>query len=200
MHNMLFAIYLIPIIIWPISLHPTFTLIEKIICCGIFSLIFIGFELVIKDTKLTKKEIPFKKLKYIIPDLNLSIFSLLSPQVTTSLILGTTVGGTISYIFLYQNLFSFLTGGIMTFIIILGIEFLFQDLVMKPNNVSNNNIISYCINATKIIPFIKQNSLTCMIGLLGSVCFYTFYDNSLLFSVIGFCLFAFIFTGVTKLK
>ena len=76
-NNIVFLAYIIPLMVWPISLHPTFTLFEKMICIGIFSLIFFGTERLINDTTLAEKKIPFKKIKNIIPDLNISIFSLL---------------------------------------------------------------------------------------------------------------------------
>lgn len=196
--HLIFLLYIVPLIIWPISLHPTFSLIEKSLSIVILASVFFGLKFLYTDYTIPVIKKPFKKVKKVMPDLNTSIFSLLSPQVTITLVCAACIGGSLTFQYLYNDLYSFLFGSCAIFIIILGLEFLFQDLYMKPKKITKHNIVSHAFNKLHISSLFAHYKL-CLISGFGGLCFYLYYSSTLSGIATGVLTTGFVYIGLTLL-
>ena len=195
-----FLIFSLPIIIWPLSFNSFFSAFEKLVLTVIMIVIFLGINYLISDNHHLPKLKPYHKKILPMPDLNFSILSILSPQIAITCILGITGGGIIGFIYLYQDLMSFLSVGFWFFTVVLGMEFLFQDLYMKPRKLKGNNVVSFVLNKLNFFPLITPYVSEIVWGCIGGILLYVYYQSTVIYFVAGFILFNLVLYTVKSIK
>ncbi|RAP27330.1 hypothetical protein DID74_00535 [Candidatus Marinamargulisbacteria bacterium SCGC AG-333-B06] len=210
-------IYGTPLLLWPVSLLNQFSFMEKISLTFLFVVMFIGFELLFRSS-ITTKTINFKRKKRVIEDLNVSFHLFLTPQVLVTSVIATILGGLIGFYFINHDFFSFISIALMFFIVILGIEFFFQDLVIsaflkghvdkqhksllivRNKKIGFVDIIEYISFYVPLIGFIYNNPTVIFYTVLGFILTYKFYAQDLFSLVFGTAVFIILGFGINSLK
>ena len=206
----LILIYGTPLLLWPISLLSTFNIAEKVCMTLLFIVILVGFELILRTHKTTVKKIYKRKLKAI-DDINISFSFFLTPQVFITSILATSFGGIIGFYYINNDFFSFFSIAIMFFTIILGLEFIFQDLILKPFMKKNKietkthlvfsaDFIDYLIRPFTLFNYILNNPAIIFYGLFGFIITYHFYFTDAFSLLLGTAIFIIIGLGISTFK
>ncbi len=206
----LILIYGTPLILWPISLLSTFNIAEKVCMTLLFIVMLVGLELIFRAHKTTAKKIYNRKLQAI-DDLNISFSLFLTPQVFITSILATSFGGIIGFYYINNDFFSFISIAFMFFIIILGLEFMFQDLILKPfmkknkietktNLVFAADFIDYMIRSFTIFNYLLNNPAIIFYSLFGFIITYHFYFTDAFSLLFGTAIFIIIGLGISTFK
>ena len=133
--NKVLLIFGTPLLTWQISYLNQFSGLEKISLLTLSIVLLLGTKMIYSGLSTQTQKKAFSKRRYAIKDLNLKLSSTLSPQVITTLAIAGIIGGISGYYFLNETLFTLVGSGATFFVIVLGIEFLFQDLVIKTYNI-----------------------------------------------------------------
>ncbi|MBE33019.1 hypothetical protein CL647_02700 [bacterium] len=206
----LILLYGSPLLLWPISLLSTFNIAEKVCMTLLFIVMLVGFELIFRTHKTTVKKI-YKRKFQAIDDLNISFSLFLTPQVFITSILATSFGGIIGFYYINNDFFSFISIAFMFFIIILGLEFMFQDLILKPfmknnkietktNLVFAADFIDYVIRSFTIFNYLLNNPAIIFYGLFGFIITYHFYFIDAFSLLFGTAIFIIIGLGISTFK
>ena len=196
----LFIIYGIPLLIWPLSLLDTFSGLEKLGCILCLCVIILGSNLIHHDIVHTKPKKPFKKRRYAMPDLNVSLRPLATPQLTITLVLAGICGGLLSFYYLNETLLTFLSAAITFFTIVLGIEYMFQDLVRKIYKIKDKTIADFFYRTSKLLPFIHNNLAGLLCAIAGYYLYNVFYFQDPSSSLTGAVILGIIGKGMSLFK
>jgi len=169
-----------PFFLLVLTFNNQFEFSEKVSLSLIFSLIIIGIELLNRSLNTSKKFI-FKRKKKAINDINIEYSAFLTPQIIITSVLAFCLGGIIGFYYISHTLFSILTIVCIFFILILGLEFIIQDLFFKQSKRFSYKKIINSISTSSILNTANMRYLIYCI--LGIILTYNFYSNDL-FSVI----------------
>ena len=195
----LIFIYLTPLFIWALSMFSFFSGQQKFVLVFIFLVIVIGIEFLLQDLSSTPKNKYRNKMRSI-DDVQINFQILFNPTIFITCILSYTIAGLIGFYFLGHTLFSFISFGSMAFVIILGIEFFFQDLFVDKYKINSNNIILFLYRKFNILLFIKKYYYPVITGSFGFFLIYSFYLKDLFSLLFGTILFIFIGLSLKNLK
>jgi len=206
----LILLYGTPLLLWPISLLGTFNISEKLSITLLFIIMLVGLELLFRNHNISVKKIYKRKLKAI-DDLNVSFSFFLTPQIFITSILAMSFGGIIGFYFINNDFFSFISIASIFFTIILGFEFLFQDLLIKPlmktSKIETKNklifkadFIDYLIHFLPFLYYIYKHPIMFFYGIFGFLLTFNFYYTDLFSLVFGTLMFIVIGYGISSLK
>ncbi len=202
-------LYGTPLILLPISYVKSFNFSEKLSLALLFVMMLIGLELIFRSHKSEYKRI-YKRKRKVLEDLNISFSLFLTPQVIVTSMLASITGGILGFYFIHNDIFSFFSIALMFFIIILGLEFLFQDLLVKiilkqkkveTKNKSQfeSNFIEYLGSFTPPLRILLTYPTVAFYSVLGLFLTYNFYDTSLFSLCLGSLCFAVVGYGIHTL-
>tara|TARA_Y100001968_G_scaffold177623_1_gene162710 strand:- start:1086 stop:1760 length:675 start_codon:yes stop_codon:yes gene_type:complete len=203
-------LYGMPLLLWPISFLDSFNFLEKICVTFLLIIMLVGIELLLRNHKHTYKR-TFKRNLKAIDDLNVSFSLFITPQVFATSIFATIFGGIIGFSFISSDFFSFISIAAMFFIVILGLEFLFQDLILKPfmkenlvesstSQIIEVDFIDYIKRFFPIVKTMYQHSTAILYGTFGFLLTFNFYYQDIFSLLLGTVVFIIIGFGLSSLK
>ena len=203
-------LYGMPLLLWPISFLDSFNFLEKICVTFLLIIMLVGIELLLRNHKHTYKR-TFKRNLKAIDDLNVSFSLFITPQVFATSIFATIFGGIIGFSFISSDFFSFISIASMFFIVILGLEFLFQDLILKPFMKDNkietklygvfaSDFIDYLSQFLPLVQYVFNHPASIIYGLFGFLITYHFYFTDAFSLLLGTVIFIIIGFGLSSLK
>ena len=171
-----------PFFLLALTFNNQFEFSEKMSLSLIFSLIIIGIELLNRSLNTSDKSI-FKRKNKAINDINIEYSAFLTPQIIITSVLAFCLGGIIGFYYISHTLFSILTIVCIFFILILGLEFIIQDLFFNQSKKIAykkriRNIIEYSI-------FDSTNIKYLIYCILGVILTFNFYSNDLFSMIFG---------------
>jgi hypothetical protein len=194
--NNLTVIFGIPFLTWPISTLTTFSGLEKVSLLLISIVILLGLKMIYSGATTTPSKKPFSKRRYAIADLNFKASSVLSPQIIVTLVLAGISGGLFGYYFLKDSLLILISSGITFFTIVLGAEYMYQDLAINIYAIKDKNFISFLYRKLKASNWINKYLLSCIAGIIGFILYKNIYPDNLSNILLGAALFVIIAQGI----